>query len=79
MSLDIGTPKSQGLNADQHYLPTMVQDVLADSISKYSAVKVLDHVSLDRVFVETLDTDTTRWLQRDIGLLKNYGSFERFK
>jgi len=55
ISLGIGTPKSQGLSADQVYLPTLVQGVLVDSISKYSEVKVLDRVSLDRVIAETLD------------------------
>jgi len=55
ISLGIGTPKSQGLTADQAYLPTLVQGVLVDSISKYSGVQVLDRVSLDRVIAETLD------------------------
>jgi|GEM_PF-3581669 len=55
ISLGIGTPKSQGLSATQDYLPTLVQGVLVDSISKYSAVKVLDRVSLDRVIATTLD------------------------
>jgi tetratricopeptide (TPR) repeat protein len=55
ISLGIGTPKSQGLSADQAYLPTLVQGVLVDSISKYSEMQVLDRVSLDRVIAETLD------------------------
>jgi len=55
ISLGIGTPRSQGLTADQSYLPTLVQGVLVDSISKYSQVQVLDRVSLDRVIAETLD------------------------
>lgn len=55
ISLGIGIPKSQGLNENQSYLPTLVQGVLADSIKKYSAITVIDRVSLDRVIAETLD------------------------
>jgi hypothetical protein len=55
MSLGVGVPKSQGLNENQAYLPTLVQGVLVDSIRKYSAISVLDRVSLDRVIAETLD------------------------
>jgi len=54
-SLGIGTPKSQGLNAELAYLPTMVQGVLVSSLSKYSAISVLDREALDRVIAQTLD------------------------
>lgn len=54
-SLGVGVPKSQGLNENQVYLPTLVQGVLVDSIKKYSAISVVDRVSLDRVIEETLD------------------------
>jgi len=55
MRLGILVPHSQGLNANQEYLPTMVQGVLVSNISQYSAISVLDRVSLDRVITETLD------------------------
>jgi len=55
ISLGIGVPKSQGLNTNQTYLPTLVQGVLVDSFKKYSSISVLDRVSLDRVIAETLD------------------------
>jgi hypothetical protein len=55
ISLGIGVPESQGLSENQAYLPTVVQGILVADISKYSAVSVLDRVSLDRVISETLD------------------------
>jgi hypothetical protein len=55
MRLGIIVPESEGLNANQAYLPAMVQGVLVSAISKYSAISVLDRVSLDRVIAETLD------------------------
>jgi len=55
MSLGILVPASRGLNANQEYLPSMVQGGLVSNISKYSAITVLDRVSLDRVIAETLD------------------------
>ena len=55
MTLAILVPESTGLNENQAYLPRMVQGVLVSNISKYSAISVLDRVSLDRVITETLD------------------------
>jgi hypothetical protein len=56
ISLGIGVPESQGLGENQAYLPTVVQGILVADISKYSAISVLDRVSLDRVINETLDS-----------------------
>jgi len=53
--LGILVPQSQGLGADQEYLPALVQGVLVSNFSKYSAISVLDRVSLDKVITETLD------------------------
>jgi len=53
--LGILVPHSQGLSENQEYLPVMVQGVLVSNISQYSAISVLDRVSLDRVITETLD------------------------
>jgi len=47
------TPKN--LDKDLDYLPSMIQGVLVTTISKYSAIDVLDRVSLDKVLAETLD------------------------
>jgi len=55
MRLGILVPQSQGLNENQAYLPALIQGVLVSDISKYSAISVLDRVSLDRVITETLD------------------------
>jgi len=55
MRLGILVPHSQGLTENQGYLPTLIQGVLVSDISKYSAISVLDRVSLDRVITETLD------------------------
>jgi hypothetical protein len=56
MRLGILVPHSQGLNENQGYLPALVQGVLVSNISQYSAISVLDRVSLDRVITETLDS-----------------------
>ena len=55
MRLGIIVPESQGLSADQAYLPAMVQGVLVTNISKYSDIWVIDRESLDRIIAETLD------------------------
>jgi hypothetical protein len=55
MRLGILVPHSRGLNENQEYLPVMVQGVLVSNITQYSAISVLDRVSLDRVITETLD------------------------
>jgi hypothetical protein len=55
MRLGILMPYSQGLNENQGYLPALIQGILVSDISKYSAISVLDRVSLDRVITETLD------------------------
>ena len=55
MRLGILLPHSQGLNENQDYLSAMIQGRLVSNISTYSAISVLDRVSLDRVIAETLD------------------------
>jgi len=55
MRLGILMPHSQGLDENQSYLPAMIQGVLVSNMSRYSAISVLDRVSLDRVIMETLD------------------------
>ncbi|MDR0474839.1 MAG: leucine-rich repeat domain-containing protein [Treponema sp.] len=55
MSLAILVPDSRGLDKDHAYLPLMIQGCLVANISKYSAIKVLDRVTLDKVIAETLD------------------------
>jgi hypothetical protein len=52
--LGILVPQSQGLN-EKDYIPAMVQGVLVANMRKYSAISVLDRVSLDRVITETLN------------------------
>ena len=55
MRLGIVVPQSQRLSDNQAYFPSLVQGVLAANMRKYSAISVLDRVSLDRVITETLD------------------------
>jgi TolB-like protein len=55
MKLGILVLESKGLNANQAYLPAMVQGCLVSNVSKYSAITVLDRVSLDKVIAETLN------------------------
>jgi hypothetical protein len=55
MRLGVIAPVGRGLRADQGYLPALIQGVLVTNISKYSAISVLDRISLDRVIAETLD------------------------
>jgi hypothetical protein len=55
MSLAIIVPESHGIDKDHAYLPLMIQGCLVANISKYSAIKVLDRVALDKVIKETLD------------------------
>jgi len=55
MRLGIRVPESQGLNTNQAYLPTVIQGVLVSNISKYSAIDVVDRISLDKMIAETLD------------------------
>jgi hypothetical protein len=54
-SLGILVPKSQGLNKDLEYVPSMVQGILVANMSKYSAMSVLDRVAFDKIIAETLD------------------------
>ena len=54
-SLGILVPESSGLAENQSYLPRMVQGCLVSNMSRYSAITVLDRVSLDKVIAETLD------------------------
>ena len=55
ITLGVVVPESSGLSENQAYLPLMVQGGLVSSISKYSAISVMDRVSLDRLIAETLD------------------------
>ena len=55
ISLGIIVPESEGLTLAQAYLPLLVQGGLVASISKYSAISVMDRVSFDRVVMEIYD------------------------
>ena len=59
MTLGILVPESEGLNENQAYIPRMVQGSLVSNFSKFSAITVLDRVSLDKVITETLDPTYT--------------------
>ena len=53
MSLAILVPKDFGLTEDLSYVPALVQGLLVTNIQKYSAISVLDRVSLDEVLEKT--------------------------
>ncbi|MDR0507767.1 MAG: hypothetical protein LBH32_13270 [Dysgonamonadaceae bacterium] len=55
ISLAILVPEGKGLPDNQSYLPTLVQGVLVGDMSKYSAISVLDRITLDKVLRETMD------------------------
>ena len=44
-----------GLDQSQEYLPSLIQGVLVSTMSKYSAITVIDRVALDKVIEETLN------------------------
>lgn len=52
MRLAVLVPSSSGLSDEQDYLPTLVQGVLVEDINKYSAITVLDRMSLEKVLTE---------------------------
>ena len=53
LSLAIKVPAGMGLAADQGYLPTLIQGVFVDDVKKYSAIKVLDRLNLEKILKET--------------------------
>jgi hypothetical protein len=54
MSIAILAPKGTGIAENQNYLPTLVQGELVSNFSGYSAISVLDRVSLDEQYAELL-------------------------
>jgi len=60
--------ESHDLNASQNYLPSMIQGVLVGDIVKYSAITVLDRITLDNT-------------QRELGIaaFKDEGDFGKLK
>jgi len=55
MSLAIISPKGSGLTTALNYIPDLVQGEFVSNFSNYSAISVLDRISLDKVIAETLD------------------------
>ena len=54
MSLAILAPKATGLGENQSYLPVLVQGEFVSNFSGYSAISVMDRVSLQKVYDELL-------------------------
>jgi len=55
MRLSILEPQSQGLEEKlDDYLPSLVQGILVSTISKYSAINVVDRQSLEKAILESL-------------------------
>jgi len=46
-------PDAIGLDEEQDYLPGLVQSVMVDNFSRFSAISVLDRVTLETVLAET--------------------------
>jgi len=55
MSLAIISPKGSGLTTAFNYIPDLVQGEFVSNFSNFSAISVLDRISLDKVIAETLD------------------------
>jgi len=51
--LAVLVPDAVGLPAEQSYLPSLVQGVLVGDLSRFSAISVLDRMSLESVLAET--------------------------
>jgi len=51
--LAVLVPDAVGLSAEQSYLPTMVQGVLVGDLARFSAISVLDRMTLESVLAET--------------------------
>lgn len=66
ISIAVLVPDAQGLSANQNYLPTMIQGVLVNNLSSYSAITVLDRLRLETVLKET-----------ESGIYKNESDFGR--
>jgi len=54
-SIGILLPDNQGLSTELLYIPSLVQGHLVSNINKYSAISVLDRISIDKVINETFD------------------------
>ncbi|MDR0410799.1 MAG: hypothetical protein LBH75_02355 [Treponema sp.] len=52
LSVAVLTPEGRGLEANEAYLPAMVQGVLVGDFAKFSAMKVLDRQNLDKIIAE---------------------------
>jgi len=51
--LAVLVPDAMGLLSEEDYLPSLVQGVLVDDFSRFSAISVLDRMSLESVLAET--------------------------
>ena len=54
MSLAILSPRSNGLEENQNYLPSLVQGEFVSNFSGYSAISIMDRENLDNVYAELL-------------------------
>jgi TolB-like protein len=52
MSLAVLVPEGKGLDADQDYLPTMVQGEMVANFTRYSQIQVLDRQNLEKILKE---------------------------
>jgi hypothetical protein len=52
ISVAVLVPEGRGLAANEDYLPTMVQGVLVEDFTKFSAMTVLDRQNLEKVIAE---------------------------
>jgi TolB-like protein len=52
LSIAILVPESKGLGSDESYLPEVAQGVLVGDFTKFSAIRVLDRLNLEKVIAE---------------------------
>jgi TolB-like protein len=53
MSLAVLVPDARGLDENESHLPSLIQQVLAGDLTRYSAISVLDRLRLEAVLRET--------------------------
>jgi TolB-like protein len=68
-SIAILSPRASGLSEEQQYIPELVQGELVSNFSTYSAIKVLDRVSLDKQYAELLSGYYSEDAGMDLGHL----------
>jgi TolB-like protein len=68
-SIAILPPRASGLTAEQQYIPDLVQGEFVSNFNTYSAIRVLDRVTLERQYAEPLSSYYNGNAGADLGQL----------